>query len=84
MTYPVVRMDFSDEIVLEGSVEAIQSTIISSPDVHNSIIIYMIEDGTMVEAGDTVCILENQQLTDQLETVERLYEVYKAELNKGL
>lgn len=84
LTYPVVRMDFSDEIVLEGSVEAIQSTIISSPDVHNSIIIYIIEDGTMVEAGDTVCILENQQLTDQLETVERLYEVYKAELNKGL
>jgi len=84
LTYPVVRMDFSDEIVLDGSVEAIQSTIISSPDVNNSTIIYMIEDGTMVEAGDTVCILENQQLTDQLETVERLYEVYKAELNKGL
>ena len=84
LTYPVVRMDFSDELVLEGSVEATNSTFINCPDVYNSKIIYLVEDGAWVEAGDTVCILENQQLVNQLETVKRLCELYQAEYNKGV
>lgn len=83
-TYSVFRMDFSDELILDGTVEAINSSYISCPDIYNSIIVYLVEDGSMVEAGDTVCILENQQLIDRLETVQRLYELYQAEYNKGV
>ncbi len=84
LIYPVVRMDFSDELVLEGSVEATNSTLINCPDVYNSIVVYLVEDGSWVEAGDTLCILENQPLINQLETVKRLCELYQAEYNKGV
>ncbi len=84
LIYSVVRMDFSDELVLEGSVEATNSTLINCPDVYNSIVVYLVEDGSWVEAGDTLCILENQPLINQLETVKRLCELYQAEYNKGV
>lgn len=83
LTSPVVRMDFSDELLLEGSVEAVNSTFVTCPDVYNSTIVYIVEDGTWVNEGDTVCILDNHQLVNQMETLQRLYDLFMAEFSKG-
>ena len=54
--------DFTESIQIEGVVEAVNSVSISCPRIWNVSIAYLVEEGKQVNKGDTVCILENQQL----------------------
>lgn len=82
LTYLVARDTFSESLLVEGSVEAVNSRTITCPMIGGLSIKYLIDDGTIVKAGDTVCILENKQLVDQYENAVKNLELSKAEYNK--
>ncbi len=63
----VVRMDFTDNVMLEGTVSAIHSTQVMPFEElveWGSVIKTLTEDGVWVKQGDTVCVLENKDLEE--------------------
>ncbi|MFB6340990.1 efflux RND transporter periplasmic adaptor subunit [Saccharicrinis sp. FJH62] len=58
----VERGDFTESVQIEGVVDAVNSVSVSCPRIYNVTVSYLVEDGELVKKGDTVCILENQQL----------------------
>lgn len=63
----VVRMDFTDNVMLEGTVSAIRSTQVMPFEElveWGSVIKTLTEDGVWVKQGDTVCVLENKDLEE--------------------
>ncbi len=82
MTYLVATDTFSESLLVEGTVEAVNSRTLVCPESSEYNIKFLIEDGSLVKAGDTVCILENKQMVDQYENAIKNLEVSKAEYNK--
>lgn len=80
----VERGDFQEWLSLEGSVEAVNATSINCPRVFDAIILYIAEDGSFIQAGDTVCILESNRLKEQYERSLTNLEIFEAEYNKGV
>ena len=61
--------NFEDILSVEGTVDAVRSVTMSCPQQLQGKIVYLIEDGTYVNAGDLVCQMENreaQTVIDQL------------------
>ncbi|MFB6319592.1 efflux RND transporter periplasmic adaptor subunit [Saccharicrinis sp. FJH54] len=58
----VEKGDFTESVKMEGVVDAVNSVSVSCPRIFNVTVAYLVEDGEFVKKGDTVCILENQQL----------------------
>jgi len=56
---------FTHSLLLEGIVEPIRSTTISSPRNCDGIVQFLVEDGVYVEEGQIVCIIEYQELQNQ-------------------
>lgn len=77
------RVNFTDIVTVDGTVEAVKSNSIKCPPVYNVTISYIIEDGFQVKAGDTVCILESLKMVTQYKEVEIELEQRKVELNKS-
>jgi HlyD family secretion protein len=82
LNFLVAKDTFSESLLVEGTVEAVNSRTITCPMIGGLSIKYLIDDGTHVKAGDTVCILENKQLVDQYENAIKNLELAKAEYNK--
>ncbi|HNZ72755.1 MAG TPA: hypothetical protein PKJ43_09035, partial [Prolixibacteraceae bacterium] len=82
LTYLVATDTFSESLLVEGTVEAVNSRTLVCPESDEYNIKFLIDDGTLVKAGDTVCILENKQLVDQYENAIKNLELSKAEYNK--
>lgn len=80
----VERGDFQEWLSLEGSVEAVNATSINCPRVFDAVVLYIAEDGSFIQAGDTVCILESNRLKEQYERSLTNLEIYEAEYNKGV
>jgi multidrug efflux pump subunit AcrA (membrane-fusion protein) len=57
-TYTVSRGDFKNIITIDGVVESIHSTAVLCPDKVGGIVSFLIEDGTWVEEGDTLCVID--------------------------
>ena len=73
LTYTVSKSNFEDILYIEGMVEPVRSTTVVCPGYVQGTIAYIIDDGIFVEAGDTVCIIESQELqTDYDELLTRL------------
>jgi HlyD family secretion protein len=83
LTCKAERMNFTDEITVSGSVEAINSDFIRCPQIFRSTILSLTDDGTMVKAGDTVCVLENKDLISRYERIQTSQEQRRAEFNKN-
>jgi HlyD family secretion protein len=83
ITFQASRTDFSNIITVYGSVEAIHSNFIKCPQLYGSTIATLTKDGTMVKAGDTVCILGNKELINNYERIKITQEQRRAELNKS-
>lgn len=64
----VEKKDFTESVEIEGVVEAVNSVLVTCPRIGNLTIAYLVEDGQQVTKGDTVCILENQQLVSNYES----------------
>lgn len=80
----VERGDFQEWLSLEGSVEAVNATSINCPRVYDAVVLYIAEDGSFIQAGDTVCILESNRLKEQYERSLTNLEIFEAEYNKGV
>lgn len=83
LTYNVVKSDFVEDIMLDGTVEAVNSRNVVCPEVWDVTISFIVEDGTFVREGDTVVILENKQMLDQYERLQNNLERNLAEYNKS-
>ncbi|MFA7044627.1 MAG: efflux RND transporter periplasmic adaptor subunit, partial [Bacteroidales bacterium] len=75
--------DFEDVLDVDGIVQAVQSSSLACPRGIEAEVVFLIEDGSLVEQGDTVCILESRELTNEYEQVLISVETAKANLNKS-
>lgn len=81
--YIVVKKDFRNTLTANGYLEAEQSKSISAPQLWTNLkVLYLIEEGTYIYPGDTVCILEALELENNYIDSEKSLEIAKAEYNK--
>jgi multidrug efflux pump subunit AcrA (membrane-fusion protein) len=84
LTIPVERQDYVDKIIVFGNLESVRTVAIQAPAVMSNVTInYLIPEGTIVKAGDTVCMLEAQQLEEEYHKAVDEYEITRAEFNKS-
>ena len=81
-TYPVSYSTFSNSLMIEGFVEPVESTSITTPRSGSGVVQFIIEDGEQVEEGQIVCIIENQQLQSQYELMTTSLENAEVGINK--
>ena len=62
--YTVSNTDFNQILTVDGFAEPVNSRVLTCPSNIDGTIIFLLEEGTRVEEGDTVCIIEdvNQQM----------------------
>ena len=81
-THTVLRGEFSNVTLIEGTVEPVLTTTLSSPRFCDGVVVYLVEDGAFVEEGDIVVIIEFQQLQNQYDEITISLENAIAGLNK--
>ena len=81
-TYRVIEKDFENSIIVEGVVEPTHFTTLMCPMNVNGTITFIIEDGTHVDAGDIVCIIEDSNNENNYDNLQVLFEAITAELSK--
>lgn len=74
--------NFEDILTLEGTVEAVRSVTITGPQQIGGEIVYLVEDGTQVKAGDLVCQMENRETQDVIDQLAIAVENAKANMTK--
>ena len=61
-TYKVQYSDFEDYLTIDGTVEPVQTISIGCPREADGIITFIVEDGSYVNEGDVVCIIEDKEV----------------------
>ncbi len=84
LTCEIYPIDFVDIIDIEGTVEAVNSVTYTCPRRIEGELVYLVEDGTHVSKGDTVCIIKNKDLESDLEQTLLRVEDSKADLVKSI
>lgn len=86
-TYNIASTNFENSVLIDGVAEPVRYTTIACPGNVDAIITFLIDDGTFVDEGDVVCILEDNDrktihdnLAIQLETAEAELSKVKADL----
>lgn len=83
-TSKVERKEFVDKITVTGNLESINTFSIVAPIVQSNLkILWLVEEGTHVNKGDTVCKLEALNLEQDYSTAVGRYEMAVAEYNKS-
>ena len=80
--YNVVQRGFSDVLPVQGVIEPVMSTPLTSPAYCDGIIEFLAEDGTMVKAGDLICKIKFQNLETEYDRLLVELENSTAGLNK--
>lgn len=84
LTSSVERKDFVDKITVSGNLESIKTFNITAPNVFSDLtIVSLVEEGTHVKKGDTVCSLEALRLEEVYSTAVSQYEIAVAAFNKS-
>lgn len=79
----IAKMDYVDKITMRGTIEAIKTHNINSPpEIYKGLIQYIIPEGTYVEPGDTVAIIESRETVNDFEDALKRLEVAKSEYNQ--
>lgn len=83
-THVATMGEFNDHVMLQGTVQAVNTTHIMAMDElywSGAVIDFLVEDGTMVEVGDTLCRLScyaldesKEQLADYIQQAQLDYE----------
>ncbi|MEA4916113.1 efflux RND transporter periplasmic adaptor subunit [Proteiniphilum sp.] len=81
-TYTITNTDFENSIIIDGTVEPIRFTNMLCPGNVDAIVTYLIDDGTYVEEGDIVCILEDNEQQTNYNNMKIELENAIAELSK--
>lgn len=68
-TYMVERGDFRYILRVDGLVEPVKVTNVSCPQRMDGFVTFIIDDGTWVEKGDTLCVIEDAGLESQYDAV---------------
>lgn len=76
------HVDFEDVITVDGTVEAVRSVTVTCPLQLEGEIVYLIEDGTQVKAGELICQLENRETQNVIDQLTMDVENAKANLTK--
>jgi multidrug efflux pump subunit AcrA (membrane-fusion protein) len=61
-TYTVSRANFENTLFVDGFTEPVRTANATCPPYIEGIVTYLVEDGVHVKEGDTVCIVEVQEL----------------------
>ena len=80
--YAIERTDYEDVLVVEGYTESVNSVNVNCPRDVDGTIIHIVENGTFVNRGDTVCIVEDVNIVNRVEDWEIELEGMYAEMEK--
>jgi HlyD family secretion protein len=83
LTHQLNRATFTYDLWIDGTVEATRSVTLACPNEIDGTILFLIENGKLVKAGDTVCILENREASLEYEDALKRVEERKAEYAKS-
>ena len=67
-TFTVLKTNFNDLLTIEGTVEPVFTTNLFCPVNTQGVAVYLIEDGTYVNEGDIVCIIDDNNLENEYES----------------
>jgi len=85
LVHKVQRCDFVDKVTVPGEIEAIKTYSVACPGLRtDGTIIWLIPEGTHVEKGDTVCIIEARELENDYKQAVAELENARAEYNKSV
>ncbi len=84
LTSRVERMDYIDKITIHGYLESVKTVNIVAPEIWGDLTInWLVEEGSRVKQGDTVCILEGARLEEEYSRAMDQYYITRAEYNKS-
>lgn len=78
----ISHVDFEDIVTVDGTVAAVRSVTVACPLELQGDIVYLIDDGSMVEKGDLICQLENKEAQTVIDQLTLDVENAKANLTK--
>jgi HlyD family secretion protein len=81
-TFTVKTSDFEDAIEVNGLVQPVQVNNVLTPGFVDGVVLSLVEDGTYVKAGDTVCVLEDKEVQKRYDDCKVKLDNAMAELNK--
>ena len=81
-TYTITNTDFENSILIEGIVEPIRFTTLVCPRNVDGIVTFLIENGTYVNEGEVVCIIEDNNQQNNYDNLQISLENAVAELSK--
>ena len=85
ITIPVEKKDFLDMVTVSGTLEAVNTRTYGCPGIWSDVtILHLIPEGTQVEPGDTLCILECREIANEYLLAINELENARAEYNKSL
>ncbi|MCE5252429.1 efflux RND transporter periplasmic adaptor subunit [bacterium] len=83
--HQVKRTEFVNKITTSGIIEATKTYSVTCPGIWtDATITYLIHEGTYVDEGDTVCILQASELKNSYDEAVKNLENAKAEYNKSV
>lgn len=84
VTYDVKRSDYTEVIRASGSIQAVNTTNIMAPQIYysNLAVAWAIPEGSKVEKGDKLCVLECPSLIQMLDEQNRKLEGLQADFKK--
>ncbi|MFA9388664.1 MAG: efflux RND transporter periplasmic adaptor subunit [Prolixibacteraceae bacterium] len=74
---------YIDELTVDGTVEAVNSTSVNSPARLEGTVVFLVENGIQVKKGDTVCIMENREYDNIYENILTNIEKTQTSYNKS-
>lgn len=80
-TYTVNKKNFENVLIIDGFVESVRSTTLTCHREIDGIVQFIIDDGVFVEEGDTLCIIEANDLQTYYDGLQVKLEESKALLN---
>lgn len=85
ITLLVEKKDFLDEVIVSGTLEAVNIRSYGCPGIWSDVTIkHMIPEGTQVKPGDTLCVLEAREIANEYLLAVNDLENARAEYNKSL
>jgi len=81
-TYTVSYKNFENTLTIDGFVEPVETVTTTCPPNTDGVIIYLVDDGTLVHAGDTLCKIEFQDLQTEYDGLVTDLESTIADFNK--
>ncbi len=68
-TFKVEKSDFEDVLKISGYIEPLNSFSIACPTYFEGTILSIVDDGTFVKKGDTVCVLESNVIQTEYDAI---------------